>query len=71
MEDLFAGTFGIVIIIFWVVVAVLWFLLPFAVFGIKRRLDVLVKNSGTSIVLIESLNHEIKELRLNGKRDRE
>lgn len=40
--SLFAGGVGLVVVIFLVVLAILWFLLPFAVFGIKDLLKVLV-----------------------------
>jgi len=33
------GILGIIIIAFLIVLAILWFLLPFAVFGIKEHLD--------------------------------
>ncbi len=68
MEGLFAGTFGLILIIFLVVAAVLWFLLPFAIFGIKTRLDTMIENSDRTIALIESLNQEIRDLRLNNDR---
>ena len=37
--ELFSGALGIIVIGFLVVLSVLWFILPFAVFGIKNRLD--------------------------------
>lgn len=37
--SLFAGGFGLVILIFLLVLAILWFCLPFAIFGTKPRLD--------------------------------
>lgn len=37
-EDL-GGALGLIIILFGFVIAILWILLPFAVFGIKSRLD--------------------------------
>ena len=45
MEDLFTGAAGLTIIffIFLVLLAILWTLLPFAIFGIKKRLDKQVK----------------------------
>ena len=68
MDGLFAGTFGLILIIFLVIAAVLWFLLPFAIFGIKTRLDTMIENSDRTIALIESLNQEIRDLRLNNDR---
>ena len=37
--DSFLGMFGFVGVLFLIVTAVLWFFLPFAVFGVKDRLD--------------------------------
>ena len=43
MSDV-AGGFSIVFTLFWIVLAVLWILVPFAIFGIKPRLDRLIAN---------------------------
>lgn len=48
-----AGWLGLVVLIFLVVLMVLWFLLPFAVFGIKRRLDQLLETG-------RQLNHQLR-----------
>lgn len=37
------GGMGIFIVIFFVVLAILWICLPFAVFGVKDRLDKIIK----------------------------
>jgi len=50
--DLFGGTFGIIISLFLMVTAVLWFLMPFAVFGIKNRLDESIKEQRTTNKLL-------------------
>jgi len=47
--------FFVLLILFLVVLAVLWFLLPFAVFGIKDRLDVLIRESQKTNELLRSL----------------
>jgi len=40
MEDLvISGTIGFIIIILLIIMAILWFFLPFAIFGTKNRLD--------------------------------
>lgn len=44
---------GIVIIIFIGVLSILWFLLPFAVFGIKRRLDLMIDQNNEIITLLQ------------------
>jgi hypothetical protein len=43
MMETFTGTFGIILIIFLIILGILWFILPFAVFGIKRKLDTMIK----------------------------
>ena len=39
MGAMFGGIFGLVIFLFLLVLAILWFILPFAIFGIKPKLD--------------------------------
>ena len=41
--EAFTGITGLILIILGVFIAILWILLPFAVFGIKERLDAVVK----------------------------
>ena len=57
-QDILAGTFGTVIIIFSIVLFLLWFLLPFAVFGIKGRLDQLIEQNKNIISLLQNSNIE-------------
>lgn len=49
---LLGGVVGLFVVIFLVVLAILWFVLPFAVFGIKGRLD-------TLIALQRHQNHQV------------
>ncbi len=37
--EFFGSTLGLIFMIFMLIVGILWFLMPFAVFGIKARLD--------------------------------
>ena len=62
-QDILAGTFGTVIIIFSMVLFLLWFLLPFAVFGIKGRLDKLIEQNNKLISLLQ--NSDIKSATSN------
>ncbi len=55
-QNILAGTFGTVIIIFTIVLFLLWFLLPFAVFGIKGRLDELIEQNKKIISLLQNSN---------------
>lgn len=58
MEELIGFTgFVVIIILFLVVLAILWFLLPFAVFGIKDRLN-------KQIMILESIRMELKKIRI-------
>jgi len=58
MDDILSGTFGIVVVIFSFVLFLLWFLLPFAVFGIKGRLDQLIKQNKKLISLLQDSDIE-------------
>ena len=55
-QDMLSGTFGTVIIIFLMVLFLLWFFLPFAVFGIKGRLDQLIQQNKQLISLLQNNN---------------
>ena len=56
MEQGMFGAFGFVIIIFLAVLAMLWFFLPFAVFGTKDKLDQLIKQNNELITLLKNSN---------------
>jgi hypothetical protein len=43
--DMFSGVLGLVVILFLFVLAVLWFFLPFAIFGTKDKLATLIAES--------------------------
>ncbi len=55
MENMFDG-FGVVIMLFLVVLVILWFLLPFAIFGTKDKLDTLISET-------KETNQELKKIR--------
>ena len=58
MEELVGFTgFVVIIILFLVVLAILWFLLPFAVFGIKDKLN-------KQIMILESIRMELKKIQI-------
>ncbi len=54
-NEMFPGMslLGIIFIIFSIIVGVLWIILPFAVFGIKSRLDKIIN-------LLEEINRKLK-----------
>ncbi|MEJ2362684.1 MAG: hypothetical protein P8Z75_14950 [Gammaproteobacteria bacterium] len=51
--DILTGSAGIAIIIFLAILSILWFLLPFAVFGIKKRLDKLIELNEQLVILLQ------------------
>lgn len=53
-EEIVGGTY-IFLILFLIVLGILWFLLPFAIFGTKRRLDSLITE-------VRQINSELKVL---------
>ena len=55
---MFGGVVGLAVVLFLVVLGILWFVLPFAVFGIKGRLD-------TLIALQRKQNDHIASLRID------
>jgi len=61
---------GIVIIIFIIVLSILWFLLPFAVFGIKRRLDKMIEQNDEVIALLQLRNSKSENSRPSNKNER-
>ena len=55
-QDLLSGTFGMVLLVFAIVLFLLWFFLPFAVFGIKGRLDEIIQQNNQLLSFLENLN---------------
>ena len=62
MEDLLTGAAGLtaVFFIFLVFLAILWTLLPFAIFGIKKRLDEQIKIGNKLVSYHKALHEHIK-----------
>ena len=58
METLFTGVFGLFLAVFLIVLAILWFCFPFAVFGTKP----LLKEQNR---LLTSLLAEVRSLRID------
>ena len=54
MEEALGG-FTLVVALFLIVLAILWFILPFAIFGTKARLDSLILRQEKQIALLERL----------------
>jgi hypothetical protein len=64
-QDILSGTFGIVIMVFTLVLFLLWFFLPFAIFGIKGRLDQLIQQNKALISLLQNTKTESTSSRVN------
>ena len=62
MEDLLAGAAWLTVIfsIFLVFLAILWTLLPFAIFGIKKRLDEQIKIGNKLVTYQKALYEHLK-----------
>lgn len=63
----FAGAFGFVVIVFLLIAVVLWFLLPFAVFGTKARIDELIQINKRSNVVLEAIYEELHAMHKSSK----
>lgn len=61
MDTAILGSFGLIVIIFLIVLAILWFLLPFAVFGIKTRIDESNQLSKEILIELKYLNAESQD----------
>ena len=60
---LLGGFVGLFAVIFLVVLGILWFVLPFAVFGLKGRLDALIALQRQQNEHVVSLRAELASLR--------
>jgi hypothetical protein len=65
MNELLGGGVGVAVILFLVVLAILWFLLPFAIFGTKDKLGELIAESKNTNEQLSALRSEIAILKAN------
>ena len=65
MNEFLGGGFGLVVIVFLFILAVLWFLLPFAIFGTKDKLTELIAESKKTNELLIDLRSEVSVLKAN------
>ena len=56
------GGFAIFVYIFLLIVAILWFFLPFAIFGLKSRLDALIASSNKTNAYLKAIRKDLKSL---------
>lgn len=67
MSDAMVGGFGVlglIVFLFLLILAILWFLLPFAVFGTKDKLATLIAETRKTNAALEKVNKQILELKV-------
>jgi hypothetical protein len=69
MQDLsiLSGTFGLGVIFFLIVLAILWFVLPFAIFGMKPILRKQIENQYLIVNELRELRQEFRQFRIDTK----
>lgn len=60
--EIAGGILGIIVIVFLVVLAILWIILPFAIFGIKSRMDTILQSTKDIGPQMTFSTHEVKKL---------
>ena len=68
MSELLGSGFGVAIVLFLFVLAILWFLLPFAIFGTKDKLGELIAESKKTNEQLNALRAEVAEIKGNDNR---
>ena len=63
MSELMTGGFGLVVILFLFVLALLWFLLPFAIFGTKDKLAEIIAESKKTNAELARISSELAAAR--------
>lgn len=63
MAELMGGGFGVVVVLFLFLLALLWFLLPFAIFGTKDKLAALIVESKKTNVELARIASELAAAR--------
>jgi hypothetical protein len=69
--SLFSGGLGLALFLFLFILAALWFLLPFAVFGIKDKLSALIEESKKSNAELARITAELVATRFELARVRQ
>lgn len=63
------GSFSIIIVLFLVVLAILWFILPFAIFGTKDKLAELIRESKKTNDHLVRLRSDLNTFMINSMHD--
>jgi hypothetical protein len=61
--DVFSGGLGLIVLLFLFILAVLWFLLPFAIFGTKDKLAALIAESKKTNAELARITAELSATR--------
>ena len=67
MYPFFGGGVGLVVLIFLLILAILWFLLPFAIFGTKGKLDDIKSELQNTNQKLQMILNELNRTRPNEK----
>ncbi|MDH5517412.1 MAG: hypothetical protein OEY36_06295 [Gammaproteobacteria bacterium] len=62
MGQMLGGGFGLVVILFLFILAILWFLLPFAIFGTKDKLTELIQESQKTNEQLAALRDQLASI---------
>ena len=62
MEQTFTAG-ALVVAVFLFILAILWFCLPFAIFGTKEKLDVLIREVKNASAKLDETNEELEKIR--------
>lgn len=68
--QMLTGGLRIAVVLFIVILAILWFLLPFAVFGIKKRLDKIIDQNDQLIALLQMRKNTSETSKLGNRNER-
>jgi len=63
MNDILSGGFGIMITLFLFILGILWFMLPFAVFGTKDKLNELIQETKKTNEQLSALRAEVTAMK--------
>ena len=59
--EMFAGVLGVFAFFFLVLLAILWIVLPFAVFGVSKRLDKVLKEIQTTNAWLGAIDKTVTD----------
>lgn len=63
MDQMFSGVIGLTVLAFLFIIGLLWFCLPFAVFGVKAKIEALSAQLAHSNRLLQSVHESLEAAR--------